>query len=96
MKTFSELPLCAVLQENLAKNQFVTPTPVQAQAIPAALSGRDVLATAQTGTGKTAAFALPMLQRLASDQAKRAAGDEVTLNVEGGGDGDVAGEEALG
>jgi ATP-dependent RNA helicase RhlE len=64
MKIFSELPLCAALQENLARNHFVTPTPVQAQAIPPALQGRDVLATAQTGTGKTLAFLLPILERL--------------------------------
>ena len=70
MKTFSELPLSAVLQENLAKNQFVTPTPVQAQAIPAAMSGRDVLATAQTGTGKTLAFLLPILERLQKTRTK--------------------------
>jgi ATP-dependent RNA helicase RhlE len=70
MKTFSELPLCAILQENLAKNQFVTPTPVQAQAIPTAMSGRDVLATAQTGTGKTLAFLLPILERLQKTRTK--------------------------
>jgi ATP-dependent RNA helicase RhlE len=64
MIKFSELPLCEALQENLAKNGFLTPTPVQAQAIPPALEGRDLLATAQTGTGKTLAFLLPILERL--------------------------------
>ena len=54
------------MQSNLSKHGFVTPTPVQAQAIPAALAGRDVVATAQTGTGKTLAFLLPLLQALAS------------------------------
>ena len=44
---------------------FTSPTPVQAQAIPLVLDGRDVVASAQTGTGKTAAFALPALQRIA-------------------------------
>jgi len=64
MNTFSELTLSPVLQANLAKNGFVTPTPVQAESIPGALSGRDIVATAQTGTGKTLAFVLPMLELL--------------------------------
>src|SRR5271165_5152318 len=64
MKTFSEFPVSAVLHTNLAQNSFVTPTPVQSQAIPPALMGRDVVATAQTGTGKTLAFVLPLLESL--------------------------------
>jgi ATP-dependent RNA helicase RhlE len=62
MKSFSELPLSAPLRSNLAKHGFVEPTPVQALAIEPALAGRDLVATAQTGTGKTLAFVLPMLQ----------------------------------
>jgi len=61
---FSELPLSQYLQERLSSNQFTTPTPVQSSAIPAALSGKDLLATAQTGTGKTLAFLLPLAERL--------------------------------
>ena len=53
LKLFSELPLSPLVQKRLAAVKFVTPTPVQALAIPPALEGRDVLATAQTGTGKT-------------------------------------------
>ncbi len=64
MNSFSELELCSALQSNLAKNGFVKPTPVQARAIPPALAGHDVVATAQTGTGKTLGFALPLLQSL--------------------------------
>ncbi len=64
MIKFSELSLCSVLQSNLARHKFVQPTPVQAEAIPPALAGRDVVATAQTGTGKTLAFLLPMLESL--------------------------------
>ena len=64
MKTFSELTLSPALQANLAKHGFIEPTPVQAQAIPLALAGQDVAATAQTGTGKTLAFLLPLLQSL--------------------------------
>jgi ATP-dependent RNA helicase RhlE len=64
MKTFSELSLSPVLKANLARNCFETPTPVQSEAIPPALAGRDVVATAQTGTGKTLAFLLPMLESL--------------------------------
>ncbi len=66
MNTFSELTLSPVLQANLAKNGFVKPTPVQAESIPGALSGRDIVATAQTGTGKTLAFVLPMLELLST------------------------------
>ncbi len=64
MTTFTELPVCAVLKENLTRHGFKAPTPVQAAAIPVALNGRDVVATAQTGTGKTLAFVLPMLETL--------------------------------
>ena len=62
MKSFSELPLSAPLKSNLVKHGFVEPTPVQALAIEPALAGRDLVATAQTGTGKTLAFVLPILQ----------------------------------
>ena len=62
---FSELGLAEPLQRALIKRNHKTPTPIQARAIPEVLAGRDVLAIAQTGTGKTAAFALPLLHRLA-------------------------------
>src|ERR1700709_2057678 len=64
MKTFTELSLSPVLQANLAKHKFVNLTPVQSEAIPPALEGRDVVATAQTGTGKTLAFLLPIYELL--------------------------------
>src|SRR5260370_22906358 len=64
MNNFSELSLSPVLQANLAFNNFVQPTPVQAQTIPVALAGNDVVATAQTGTGKTLAFLIPLLESL--------------------------------
>ena len=70
MKSFSEFPLSALLQSNLTKNGFKEPTPVQAQAIEPALAGRDVVATAQTGTGKTLAFVLPIIQLLANEPAR--------------------------
>ena len=66
MQHFSELNLCSALRDNLAKNQFVTPTPVQAQAIPPLMEGRDVVVTAQTGTGKTLAFSIPVIEALAA------------------------------
>ena len=66
MKHFSELNLCSALRDNLARNEFVVPTPVQAQAIPPLMQGRDVVATAQTGTGKTLAFAIPVIEALAA------------------------------
>jgi ATP-dependent RNA helicase RhlE len=64
MELFSELPLHSALAKNLERHGFVKPTPVQAQSIPPGLEGRDVVATAQTGTGKTLAFALPIVQSL--------------------------------
>ncbi len=66
MQNFSELSLSPILAANLKKHGFVTPTPVQAQAIPPALAGNDVVATAQTGTGKTLAFVLPLIEALSS------------------------------
>lgn len=61
---FSDLGLEPELMRAISEKGYDTPTPIQAKAIPAVLSGRDVLAGAQTGTGKTAAFVLPLLQRL--------------------------------
>ena len=64
MKTFSELPLSALLKSNLVKHSFTEPTAVQAQAIEPALAGKDLVVTAQTGTGKTLAFVLPLIHLL--------------------------------
>ena len=62
--TFLALGLIAPIAGTLEELGYATPTPVQAQAIPAVLAGRDLMAAAQTGTGKTAGFAVPLLQRL--------------------------------
>lgn len=64
MKTFQELKLIAPLQKAIQQENYTTPTPIQAQTIPHILEGRDILGSAQTGTGKTAAFALPILDYL--------------------------------
>ncbi len=66
MTSFNDLGLSALLLKAVAAANYTEPTPIQAQAIPPGLEGRDVLGIAQTGTGKTAAFALPILQRLAA------------------------------
>jgi ATP-dependent RNA helicase RhlE len=64
MQSFSELSISPSLKERLKASRFATPTPVQAAAIPQALAGTDVIATAQTGTGKTLAFLIPVIERL--------------------------------
>ncbi|HEV7613609.1 MAG TPA: DEAD/DEAH box helicase [Steroidobacteraceae bacterium] len=66
--SFSDLGLLPELLRAVADKGYDSPSPIQIQAIPAVLAGRDVLAGAQTGTGKTAGFVLPILQRLAADQ----------------------------
>jgi ATP-dependent RNA helicase RhlE len=70
MKNFSELSLSTHLKSNLVKHAFVEPTPVQAFAIEPALAGHDVVATAQTGTGKTLAFVLPIVHLIGKQPAR--------------------------
>jgi superfamily II DNA/RNA helicase len=70
MTEFSELGLSPATLQAVADTGYTTATPIQAEAIPVALQGRDVLGIAQTGTGKTAAFTLPMIDRLAAGRAK--------------------------
>ena len=64
MPSFADFNLCPELQYTLSELGYREPTPIQTQAIPLALAGKDVMAEAQTGTGKTASFALPMIERL--------------------------------
>ncbi|HZU43914.1 MAG TPA: DEAD/DEAH box helicase [Terriglobales bacterium] len=71
MTSFTELPLSASLQKRLAASQFHTPTPIQSAAIPHALAGKDLMATAQTGTGKTLAFLVPIIERLLQSPTSR-------------------------
>jgi ATP-dependent RNA helicase RhlE len=70
LSQFSDLALSAPILKALESENYVTPTPIQAQAIPHVLAGKDLLGIAQTGTGKTAAFALPILQRLSADRVR--------------------------
>jgi ATP-dependent RNA helicase RhlE len=70
MQNFSELQISNYMKERLSQAHFATPTPVQAAAIPPALQGKDVLATAQTGTGKTLAFLIPVIERLLSQKSR--------------------------
>src|SRR5471032_1652319 len=67
---FNELGLSEKVLKAVEASGYDTPTPIQEQAIPYALEGRDVLGIAQTGTGKTAAFTLPMLSRLEKGRAR--------------------------
>ena len=68
--TFDDLGLSAETLRAVHESGYNTPTPIQAQAIPEVLKGRDVLGIAQTGTGKTAAFTLPMIDILAAGRAR--------------------------
>ena len=68
--TFADLGLAEPILRALASREHVTPTPIQAQAIPYIINGEDLLGIAQTGTGKTAAFALPILHELNKEQAR--------------------------
>jgi ATP-dependent RNA helicase RhlE len=70
MQNFSELQISNYTKERLAFAKFEIPTPVQAAAIPQALDGKDVLATAQTGTGKTLAFLIPIIEQLLKNKAR--------------------------
>jgi ATP-dependent RNA helicase RhlE len=70
MTTFSELPLSSALQRKLAAAQFIKLTPIQERAIPPALEGRDVIGTADTGTGKTLAFLTPLIEALSREPAR--------------------------
>ena len=78
---FDDLSLAAPLMRAIAAEGYTAPTPIQAAAIPHALAGRDVLACAQTGTGKTAAFALPILHRLSAGAAPPEQGRRIRVLV---------------
>jgi ATP-dependent RNA helicase RhlE len=69
---FSDFNISEALKKRISSLNFITPTPVQAGAIPPALEGKDVLATAQTGTGKTLSFLIPILERLAKTESRTA------------------------
>ena len=73
LTSFQDLRLNDPITRALAEEKYLTPTPIQVQTIPIVMSGRDVIGIAQTGTGKTAAFALPILHHLAANpfSAKR-------------------------
>ena len=79
--TFQELNLIPPLFQAIQEEGYETPTPIQEQTIPAALAGRDILGCAQTGTGKTAAFALPILNHLAGNDFKPVARRPLALVV---------------
>ena len=70
LKSFNELGLAAPIARALTEEKYETPTPIQAQAIPQILAGRDLIGIAQTGTGKTAAFALPILNHLLTQRLR--------------------------
>lgn len=72
LHAFSDFAVDALLQRNLAAMGFSSPSPIQDQAIPLALAGKDVIGIANTGTGKTAAFALPVLHRLITEPHSKA------------------------
>lgn len=67
---FSDFKLADTILDGLRDLQFETPTPIQEKSIPAVLEGRDIIATAQTGTGKTGAFAIPLIQKVVESDRK--------------------------
>ena len=73
MTDFTTMSIPSALVDNLLKMQFTTPTPIQEKAIPLAISGRDLMGSAQTGTGKTGAFLIPLLTRLMSSDTDETA-----------------------
>jgi superfamily II DNA/RNA helicase len=77
--TFEELKLHPLLLKALGECGYAEPTPIQAEAIPLALEGRDLMASAQTGTGKTAAFILPALQRLTAPSVAKSRGPRILV-----------------
>jgi superfamily II DNA/RNA helicase len=79
--TFESLNLHPSILKAVAEAGYITPTPIQAQAIPAVLDGRDILASAQTGTGKTAGFTLPALNLLATPHASNSRGPRILVLV---------------
>ena len=78
---FTDLGLSEPLLKAINDKGYVTPSPIQAQAIPAVISGKDVMAAAQTGTGKTAGFTLPLLQRLSSSKGIKVGANNVRALV---------------
>ena len=79
MTSFDNFGLAEPIMRALIEEKYETPTPIQVETIPVALSGCDVIGIAQTGTGKTAAFALPILQRI--DTLRRRVGDLIVGGV---------------
>src|SRR6266853_829583 len=75
---FSEMPLSNYVKERLAAAEFIVPTPVQAASIPRSLEGKDVLATAQTGTGKTLAFLIPVIEDLLKHEGASTSNPDAT------------------
>lgn len=78
---FAALGLSAQIVRALTARGYTSPTPIQAQAIPVVLSGRDLLAAAQTGTGKTAGFTLPILQKLSDKVVKRSPAGKIAIRA---------------
>src|ERR1019366_10592747 len=77
--SFENLNLNAAILKAIAETGYTVPTPIQAQAIPEVMAGHDLMASAQTGTGKTAAFILPALHRIAEPSAVRSKGPRVLV-----------------
>ena len=68
MENFTSIKIEDSLKNSLSKMNFIKPTPIQGMAIPVALEGKDILGTAQTGTGKTLAFSIPLINKLILDK----------------------------
>jgi superfamily II DNA/RNA helicase len=69
--TFSDFKISDILKKNIAEKNYIIPSPIQDEAIPAGLTGKDIIGIAGTGTGKTAAFLIPLIEKLAGDRTRK-------------------------
>ena len=68
---FEDFPISPQIKRNIANKKYISPTPIQDKAIPVILSGKDIIGIANTGTGKTAAFLVPLIEKIEKDKTQK-------------------------